>query len=131
MSSDRDDDSTAWEAIVADLSADTELVDGGRRLQINDPRAPDAFIDELLAPGPLAADRFVPEEPPALQAPRDTVARFAWAGLIGGPLLSIASVAMSWGTLVTTAGFAAFVAGFATLIARREDRDDDDDGAVV
>lgn len=129
---DRNEDE-AWAAIVADLSGSTELVDGGHRLQINDPRAPDQFVDELLEEGPLAADRFVPAEPPPIPRPRDAMARFAWAGVIGGPLLTIASRALEWGDLISGAGVAAFVAGFITLMARRDDaaRDDGDDGAVV
>ncbi len=125
---------SAWDAIVADLSADTELREGGRRLQINDPKAPDRFIEELLDEGPLASDAFVPPEPPPIPAPRDAVARFAWAAAIGGPILALAANALSWGSALTGAGVLAFVGGFVTLVARMDSRnraDDGDDGAVV
>ena len=123
----------AWAAIVADLSADTELIDGGQRLRVNDPTRPDAFVDELLDEGPLAADAFIPDEPPPIPRPRDAIARFAWAGVIGGPLLAIASTTLAWGGIVSGAGVVAFVAGFVTLIARKDDEPygDRDDGAVV
>lgn len=129
----RDDEQAAWQAIVADLSADTSLVDGGTRLQINDPRLPDAAIDALLAEGPSAQDAFVPPEPPPIPRPRDVIARFAWTGLIGGPALVIATRAAGWDRLLTGLGILAFAAGFVVLVARMGDhgRDTDDDGAVV
>lgn len=128
------DEQRAWDAIVADLSSDMDLVDGGQRLQINDPRAPDRVIDELLSEEGPSSDQFVPEEPPQIPVPADAIGRFAWAGVIAGPLLAFVSNALSWGGTLTGAGVIAFVAGFVTLVARmdREPRDDDDgDGAVV
>lgn len=122
---------SAWDAIVADLSADTELVDGGRRLVINDPKAPDAFIDELLSEEGPEADRFIPEEAPPIPAPRDTLARFAWAGVLAGPIVAFVSNALAWGGLLTGIGVLGFVAGFVTLIARMDREPRDDDGAVV
>lgn len=127
------DEQRAWDAIVADLSSDMDLVDGGQRLQINDPKAPDRVIDELLSEDGPASDRFVPPEPEAIPVPADAIGRFAWAGVIGGPIFAFASQALSWGGVLTGVGVLAFVAGFITLVARmdREPRDDDGDGAVV
>lgn len=129
----RGDEQRAWDAIVADLSGDIDLVDGGQRLQINDPRAPDPVIDELLSDDGPSSERFVPEEPPAIAVPADAVGRFAWAGVIGGPILAFASNALSWGGTLTGVGVLGFVAGFITLVARmdRGPREDDGDGAVV
>lgn len=79
-------------------------------------------------------DRYVPPEPPPL--PRgDLVSRLAWGGILGAPLFFVV-VALFWRSapawLVMTA-VVAFVAGFATLVARMPDRRDDgwDDGAVL
>lgn len=79
-------------------------------------------------------DRYVPPEPPPL--PRgDLVSRLAWAGILGAPLFFVVA-ALFWRSapawLVMTA-VVAFVAGFATLVARMPDRRDDgwDDGAVL
>ncbi|GAB7191191.1 hypothetical protein NUM3379_18980 [Kineococcus sp. NUM-3379] len=76
---------------------------------------------------------FVPPEPPPL--PRDLVGWAAWAGVLGGPavLLLATLVRGSVPGIVAALAVAAFVAGFATLVARLpKNRDDeDDDGAVV
>ncbi len=79
-------------------------------------------------------DRFVPPVPP--RPPRgDRATRFAWAGIIGGPLLLLVGVTFNLrlDRLVMYAAVGAFIAGFATLIARMPDHsdDDNDDGAVV
>jgi hypothetical protein len=75
----------------------------------------------------------VPLPPPARL---DPLAKFAWAGLIGGPAYLLIGVLVGW----TISGFAAFaaigvfIAGFVVLVIRLGDgskRDDDDDGAVV
>jgi hypothetical protein len=78
--------------------------------------------------------RYVP--PPPTPLPQlDSVAKGAWAALLGGPgYLLLATLAgwqiAGWAALVA---IIAFVAGFATLVLRMSDRprDDDDDGAVV
>lgn len=134
MNDDRErNEQRAWDAIVADLSSDMDLVDGGRRLHINDPKSPDAFVDELLSDDGPEVDRYVPDEPPPIPVPADAVGRFAWAGVIGGPIFAFASNALSWGGLLTGVGVLAFVAGFITLVARMDREPDDDrgDGAVV
>lgn len=124
-------ESEAWKAIVADLSGDAELRDGGRRLEINDPSLPDPVIDELLAEGPLEHEEFVPPEPDPIPAPRDAIARFAWAGVVGGPIAIIVASVLDWQSMWTVGGLVAFTAGFVTLIGRHHPAERDDDGAVV
>ena len=78
---------------------------------------------------------YVPPEPPPL--PRgDAIGWLAWAAVIGGPLfLLLASQVWSdidriWIMLAVLA----FIAGFATIVARLPNSrgdDDSDDGAVV
>jgi hypothetical protein len=81
-------------------------------------------------------DHFEPPPPPPLPMP-DTIGRFAWAAVIGGPLFLVISALFS----LDVSGWPGFVAlaasmgGFVTLVARMKDRPDsdlgDDDGAVV
>ncbi|WP_155055161.1 hypothetical protein [Streptomyces blattellae] len=79
---------------------------------------------------------FVPPEPPPLPE-ADTTAKFAWLGVIGGPLLLLLAVLLGWEMTwwLTTLGIGGFVGGFSTLVMRmRTDDEDDDDpgrGAVV
>ena len=125
----------AWDQIVADLSGQIDFDAATSSLQINDPKAPDAFIDELLEPGELESDRYHPPEPPPIPRPSDVVARFAWAGALGGPVLLIIATFFSLGTFIAGLGVLAFVAGCITLVARMEDHGSADDrpdgGAVV
>lgn len=80
-------------------------------------------------------EHFVPPPPPPV--PRgDAISRFAWLGLIGAPVLTLLCVLMSWRLegwqALLVAG--AFIGGFATLVIRMGNGDDDDDpdgGAVV
>lgn len=80
-------------------------------------------------------DHFVPPEPP--RGPRlDWIARLAWLGLLGGPLLLIAAAVLDFGTgRITTLAVTGFIGGFLTLVFRMKDRlppgDGGDDGAVV
>lgn len=82
-----------------------------------------------------ATDDFVPQPPPPLPRPRDAVSRAAWLGVIAGPILLLLVVLLHLPGVLTAAGLVAFIAGFATLIARMPDRarQDDgwDDGAVL
>lgn len=80
---------------------------------------------------------FVPPEPPPLPE-TDPVTRFAWCAAIGGPLLLFFCILtrtdMTW--WVYTLGIGGFLGGFATLVSRMRDGDDDDEddpgrGAVV
>ncbi|MET7987628.1 MULTISPECIES: hypothetical protein [unclassified Streptomyces] len=79
---------------------------------------------------------FVPPEPPPLPA-ADTTAKFAWLGVLGGPALLLLAVLLGWDMTwwLTTLGIGGFLGGFATLVTRMkdddEDRDDPGRGAVV
>jgi hypothetical protein len=80
-------------------------------------------------------EHYVPPVPPPLPQ-LDRVARFAWLGIVGGPLLMLFGVVFDLGLdrLTTVLALGAFIAGFATLVARMPDRsadEDGDDGAVV
>ncbi|MDO0932488.1 hypothetical protein QQY66_12565 [Streptomyces sp. DG2A-72] len=105
--------------------------------------APGVGPRDYTAPEPSEDDfaeddegHFVPPEPPPLPA-ADATAKFAWLGVIGGPLLLLLAVLLSWEMTwwLTTLGIGGFVGGFATLVMRmRTDDEDDDDpgrGAVV
>jgi hypothetical protein len=80
---------------------------------------------------------FVPPEPPPLPQ-SDPTSRFAWLGVLGGPLLLLAvvlfKVEMTW--WIATLGVGGFLGGFVTLVLRMKDTDDEEDedpgrGAVV
>ncbi|MGW2619318.1 hypothetical protein [Streptomyces sp. NPDC001500] len=79
---------------------------------------------------------FVPPEPPPLPA-ADTTAKFAWLGVIGGPVLLLLAVLLGWEMTwwLTTVCVGGFLGGFATLVVRmRPDDEDEGDpgrGAVV
>ncbi|MEU9169341.1 hypothetical protein AB0D34_16290 [Streptomyces sp. NPDC048420] len=79
---------------------------------------------------------FVPPEPPPLPA-ADTTAKFAWLGVLGGPLLMLVAVLLGWEMTwwLATVGIGGFLGGFVTLVTRmRADDEDDGDpgrGAVV
>jgi hypothetical protein len=79
---------------------------------------------------------FVPPEPPPLPQ-GDTTAKFAWLAVLGGPLLLLLTVLLQWDMTwwIATLGIGGFLGGFATLVARMNDGDDEDDdpgrGAVV
>lgn len=75
---------------------------------------------------------FSPPPPPPMPRPRDRFDAFAWIGLIGGPIAIVLAFVLGTGGWLAAAGFAAFTAGFITLVARSSDRrDEGDDGAVV
>lgn len=79
---------------------------------------------------------FVPPEPPPLPE-TDATARFAWLGVLGGPLLLLGvvlfQVELTW--WITTLGVGGFLGGFTTLVLRMKDDDEEDGdpgrGAVV
>ncbi|MFF9812715.1 hypothetical protein [Streptomyces sp. NPDC014006] len=79
---------------------------------------------------------FVPPEPPPLPD-ADATAKFAWLGVVGGPLLLLLAVLLRWDMTwwLTTLSVGGFLGGCATLVMRmRTDEDDDGDpgrGAVV
>ncbi|WP_062211645.1 hypothetical protein [Streptomyces sp. NBRC 109706] len=79
---------------------------------------------------------FEPPEPPPLPE-TDLTTKVAWIAVLGGPLLLIVTVLlqqrMSW--WVVTLGVGGFLGGFATLVSRLRDGEDDwqdpGNGAVV
>ncbi|MEU5030873.1 hypothetical protein [Streptomyces milbemycinicus] len=80
---------------------------------------------------------FVPPEPPPLPE-TDTTSRFAWLGVLGGPLLLLGvvlfQVELTW--WISTLGVGGFLGGFTTLVLRMKDDDEEEDedpgrGAVV
>ncbi|MFG2720264.1 hypothetical protein ACGFW5_18510 [Streptomyces sp. NPDC048416] len=78
---------------------------------------------------------FVPPEPPPLPE-SDATAKFAWLGVVGGPLLLILAAVFGWEMTwwLTLLGVGGFLGGIATLFARMQPDDEDDDpgrGAVV
>ncbi|MQY33048.1 hypothetical protein SRB17_10080 [Streptomyces sp. RB17] len=79
---------------------------------------------------------FVPPEPPPLPD-ADATAKFAWLGVVGGPLLLLLAVVLGWDMTwwLTTLGVGGFLGGFATLVMRMRTGDEEDDdpgrGAVV
>ncbi|MFF7973758.1 hypothetical protein [Streptomyces sp. NPDC007905] len=105
--------------------------------------APGVGPRDHTAPDPSEDDfdeddegHFVPPEPPPLPA-ADAAAKFAWLGVVGGPLLLLLAVVLGWDVTwwLTTLGIGGFLGGFATLVMRmRTDDDEGDDpgrGAVV
>ncbi|MEV6944946.1 hypothetical protein AB0N07_23630 [Streptomyces sp. NPDC051172] len=79
---------------------------------------------------------FVPPEPPPLPT-ADATAKFAWLGVIGGPVLLLLAVLLGWDMTwwLATLGIGGFLGGFATLVMRMKTDDEDDEdpgrGAVV
>ncbi|MEU5751905.1 hypothetical protein [Streptomyces sp. NPDC047829] len=79
---------------------------------------------------------FVPPEPPPLPE-GDTTAKFAWLGVLGGPVLLLLAVVLGWDMTwwLATLSIGGFLGGFATLVMRMRTGDEDDDdpgrGAVV
>ncbi|MGW0605660.1 hypothetical protein [Streptomyces sp. NPDC002644] len=92
--------------------------------------------DYGLADPPEEEDHFVPPEPPPLPE-SDPTARFAWLGVIGGPVLLLFAVLLGWhmSWWLTTVCVGGFLGGAAALVLRMDpDADDSDDpgrGAVV
>jgi hypothetical protein len=79
---------------------------------------------------------FVPPEPPPLPT-ADTTAKFAWLGVIGGPILLLLAVLFGWDMTwwLATLGVGGFLGGCVTLVVRMKTDDEEDDdpgrGAVV
>ncbi|OUD02430.1 hypothetical protein [Streptomyces swartbergensis] len=105
--------------------------------------APGVGPRDYSAPEPTEDDfdeddegHFVPPEPPPLPS-ADPTAKFAWLGVLGGPVLVLLAVLLGWEMTwwLTTLAIGGFLGGFATLVMRmRTDDEDDDDpgrGAVV
>ncbi|MFC9705513.1 hypothetical protein ACFTWD_33030 [Streptomyces sp. NPDC056943] len=81
--------------------------------------------------GPDGAEEghFVPPEPPPLPE-ADATTKFAWLGVVGGPVLMLVAVLLQWDMTwwLTTVCVGGFLGGFATLVGRMKHDDDDDDG---
>jgi hypothetical protein len=104
--------------------------------------APGVGPRDYTAPEPSEDDfddddegHFVPPEPPPLPT-GDTTARFAWLGVVGGPVLLLLAVLLGWDMTwwLATLGIGGFLGGFVTLVTRMNDEDEDGDpgrGAVV
>lgn len=125
----------AWEAIVADLSGQIDLGPQFPKERSLPPLAATGdHPDPLEEPADLddEDEGYEPPEPPPIPRPGDAVARFAWVAALGGPVLVIASNALSWDRWLAGLGVAATIGGFVALVARMKDREDDDDnGAIV
>ncbi|MET7753320.1 hypothetical protein ABZT27_01245 [Streptomyces sp. NPDC005389] len=80
------------------------------------------------APDGSDEGHFVPPEPPPLPD-ADVTTRFAWLAVVGGPVLMLVAVLLSWDMTwwLTTLCIGGFLGGFATLVGRMK-HDDDDDG---
>lgn len=128
----------AWDAIVADLSGQLDLGPGFPRekslppiLSSGDHPDPLADPDEFIGMDD-DAQGYQPPHPPPLPRPADTVGRFSWAAVIGGPSLIVVANLLGWPTWLSGLGVVATIAGFAALVARMKEREDDgDNGAVV
>ena len=74
---------------------------------------------------------FVPPEPPPLPE-ADITSKFAWLGVLGGPVLLLLAILLGWEMTwwLTTLGIGGFLGGFATLVMRMrtDDEDEDDPG---
>ncbi|EMF55472.1 hypothetical protein [Streptomyces bottropensis] len=98
-----------------------------------DPGDPDSDDEDEDGDG---EGHFVPPEPPPLPE-ADATAKFAWLGVIGGPVLLLLAVLLGWEMTwwLTTLGIGGFLGGFATLVMRMNADDEGDDdpgrGAVV
>lgn len=96
------------------------------------PPEPTSGPRDYVLPEDLEDEGFTPPPPPPMPRPRDRFDALAWIGVLGGPLLIILAFVLGVGGWLAAAGFAAFTAGFITLVARASDhRDIGDDGAVV
>jgi hypothetical protein len=75
---------------------------------------------------------YQPPHPPPIPRPADTVGRFSWAAVIGGPIVVVATNMLGWDRWLAGLGVAMTIGGFVSLVARMKDRDDEsDNGAVV
>lgn len=104
-------------------------VGGPRDYQVAEPK--DEDFDES------DEGHFVPPEPPPLPE-ADVTSKFAWLGVVGGPVLMLLAVLLQWDMTwwLTTLCVGGFLGGFVTLVARMSHGDDDEDddpgrGAVV
>ncbi|MEI8056606.1 MAG: hypothetical protein WCI29_04315 [Actinomycetes bacterium] len=80
------------------------------------------------------SEHFIPQPPPPLPE-TDPITRVAWAGLLGGPGLIVLAALLGLGMepWMVILALAAFLGGFATLVARMRDSKLEgwDDGSVL
>lgn len=125
------DEEAAWDAIVADLSGQIDLGPEFRPETPTELHPADEYdyIDAYFDEG------YEPPEPPPFRAAPDAISRFAWAGVLGGPLLAVGGYVLHFGDLIGGLGIAAAITGFFVLVARRDKHvppgEDHGDGAVV
>ncbi|MFF8385481.1 hypothetical protein ACF053_17795 [Streptomyces kanasensis] len=111
---------------------------GPRDYQLADPDAPAGGEGAATpAEGDDDEGHFVPPEPPPLPE-ADSAAKFGWLGVLGGPVLMLLAVLLQWDMTwwLTTLCVGGFLGGFATLVSRMRDEEEDGDddpgrGAVV
>ncbi|MER6734117.1 hypothetical protein [Streptomyces puniciscabiei] len=126
-----------------DAESDTDKAPPVRPLGSSVSFAPGVGPRDYTPPEPSEDDfdeddegHFVPPEPPPLPD-ADATAKFAWLGVVGGPILLLLAVLLGWDMTwwLTTLGIGGFLGGFATLVVRmRTDDEEGDDpgrGAVV
>lgn len=98
-----------------------------------------AFAADAIQSGRFDEDddeHFIPPSPPPLPA-LDPVAKGAWTALFGGPAFLLVTTTAGWSMpgWATFGAVAAFIGGFAVIVARMGDRPPRDsgpgDGAVV
>jgi hypothetical protein len=127
----------AWESIVADLSGQIDLGTQFPKERSLPPLSadgdyPDPLADEEDLEDDEDDEGYQPPHPPPIPRPSDAVGRFAWAAVLGGPVLVITANVLSWDSWLSGLGVAATIGGFVALVARMKERGpDDDDGAVV
>lgn len=109
----------AWDAIVAELSGELSLTAADAEPAADDVVEYDEFNGS-------EHDTFIPPEPPPIPRPADGIARFAWAAVLGGPILLLLSVAFSMGRFISGVAVVTAIAGFITLIARKQERSPDE-----
>ncbi|UXY27075.1 hypothetical protein [Streptomyces sp. HUAS TT20] len=128
---------------VPDEDDDTEAQQPAKPLGSSVSFAPGVGPRDYTAPEPSEDDfdeddegHFVPPEPPPLPA-ADATAKFAWLGVVGGPILLLLAVLLGWDMTwwLATLGIGGFLGGFVTLVTRMKTDDDEDGdpgrGAVV
>jgi hypothetical protein len=116
----------AWDAIVADLSGQIDL---GPMFPADPPAVPPAQDDEDVEDD--EDDGFEPPVPPPIPRPSDAVARFSWVAVVAGPLLVLLATIFDFDRWLADLGIVLAIGGFAALVWRMKDRDDDGDGAVI
>ena len=99
--------------------------------------AAEPLVAEPAADAPGAAEAYLdegyePPAPPPIPRPSDAIGHFSWAAVVAGPLLVITANLLAWDRWMSGLGVVITVGGFVSLVARMKDeRDDDDNGAVV